>query len=159
LTNSSGAITDTYEYDAFGNKVNPTGTTPNNYLYRGEQWDPDLGLYYLRARYYNPLTGRFMSRDPLDGNAKDPASLYKYLYASGDPVNLLDPTGRGDTIESLFTTTEISTPTEEFLAAHPLAVKAFNCIAGVVMLVVGLKDSSLIEGGVGALLTFIGCKT
>ena len=56
------AITDTYDYDAFGNKINSTGTTPNNFLYRGEEYDPDLGLYYLRARYYNPLTGRFMSR-------------------------------------------------------------------------------------------------
>jgi RHS repeat-associated protein len=37
--------------------------------YRGEQYDPDLGLYYLRARYYNPATGRFLSRDPEDGNA------------------------------------------------------------------------------------------
>ncbi len=62
---SAGAVTDSYEYDAFGNKVNSTGSTPNNYLYRGEQWDSDLGLYYLRARYYNPLTGRFMSRENL----------------------------------------------------------------------------------------------
>ena len=42
-------------------------------LYRGEQYDPDLGLYYLRARYYNPQTGRFLSRDPEDGNPNDPA--------------------------------------------------------------------------------------
>ena len=93
LTNSAGVVTDTYEYDAFGNSFNETGTTPNNYLYRGEQYDSDLGLYYLRARYYNPLTGRFLSRDPLNGNAIDPASLHKYLYAGGDPVNALDPTG------------------------------------------------------------------
>jgi len=64
-------------------------------LYRGEQYDSDLGLYYLRARYYNPTTGRFMSRDPENGNGLDPKSLHKYLYANGDPVNGLDPTGRG----------------------------------------------------------------
>ena len=64
------AITDTYDYDAFGNKINSTGTTPKNFLYRGEQYDP-LGLYYLRARYYNPLTGRFMSRDPEDPQPLD----------------------------------------------------------------------------------------
>jgi uncharacterized protein RhaS with RHS repeats len=51
-------------------------------------------MYYLRARYYNPLTGRFMSRDPEDGKAIDPKSLHKYLYAGGDPVDALDPTGR-----------------------------------------------------------------
>lgn len=94
LTNSASAITDTYDYDAFGTKINSTGTTPNNYLYRGEQWDSDLGLYYLRARYYNPITGRFMSRDPEDGDVTDPATLHKYVYANDDPVDLSDPTGR-----------------------------------------------------------------
>jgi RHS repeat-associated protein len=68
----------------------------------GEQFDPDLGLYYLRARYYNPATGRFLSRDPLDGNAIDPASLHKYLYANGDPVNRIDPSGRGAIFEYEF---------------------------------------------------------
>jgi len=95
-----GAVTDTYEYDAFGNKINSTGTTPNNMLYRGEMYDSDLGLYYLRARYMNPLTGRFMSRDPNDPQLLDsdrvpvdPKKLHKYLYADGDPMNMLDPTG------------------------------------------------------------------
>ena len=62
-------------------------------FYRGEQYDSDLGLYYLRARYYNPQTGRFLSRDPEDGKAVDPASLHKYLYAGGNPVNRIDPSG------------------------------------------------------------------
>ena len=44
LTNSAGAVTDTYEYDAFGNSFTKSGTTPNNYLYRGEQFDSDLDL-------------------------------------------------------------------------------------------------------------------
>jgi RHS repeat-associated protein len=64
-------------------------------FYRGEQFDSDLGLYYLRARYYNPATGRFLSRDPEDGLPTDPASLHKYLYANGDPVNKIDPRGHG----------------------------------------------------------------
>jgi RHS repeat-associated protein len=99
LTSLTGAVTDTYEYDAFGNQITHPGTTPNNYLYRGEQYDPDLGLYYLRARYYNPQTGRFMSRDPEDGNPRIPAMLHKYLYANGDPVNGFDPSGRVDLVE------------------------------------------------------------
>ena len=94
LTSSGGAITDTYDYDAFGNKINSTGSTPNNYLYRGEAFDSDLGLYYLRARYYNPTTGRFMSRDPENGKPTDPRTLHKYLYVGGDPVNRIDPRGR-----------------------------------------------------------------
>jgi RHS repeat-associated protein len=46
------------------------------------------------ARYYNAGTGRFLSRDPYDGDAKIPATLHKYLYAGGDPVNASDPSGR-----------------------------------------------------------------
>lgn len=58
-------------------------------------------MYYLRARYYNQLTGRFMSRDSLDGSPFVPATLHKYLYAGGDPVNAMDPTGRGELVENL----------------------------------------------------------
>jgi RHS repeat-associated protein len=79
-----------------------SGTTPNNYLYRGEQYDPDLGLYYLRARYYNPTTGRFMSRDPWDGEVTLPATLHKYLYVGGDPINWRDPSGKAAIIEYKF---------------------------------------------------------
>ena len=88
LTNSSGTVTDTYEYDAFGNKVNSTGTTPNNYLYGREQYDTDLSLYYLRARYYNPTTGRFLNVDPLAGQGQR-----RYEYAGADPVDGSDPSG------------------------------------------------------------------
>ena len=94
LTDVNGNVTDTYEYDSYGNHWTASGTTPNNMLYQGEEWDPDLGFYYLRARYMNPLTGRFMSRDPEDGTPTDPSTLHKYVYAGGDPINLSDPTGR-----------------------------------------------------------------
>jgi RHS repeat-associated protein len=115
LTNLAGAVTDTYTYDAFGNLLSKTGSTPNSYLYRGEQYDSDLGLYYLRARYYNPLTGRFMSRDPEDGKIAVPATLHKYLYASGDPVNRIDPSGRDDLVEVDLANAEVR------FSAHGLA--------------------------------------
>jgi RHS repeat-associated protein len=94
LTGLDEKVTDTYNYDAFGNLLSSPGPTPNNYLYRGEQYDSELALYYLRARYYNPQSGRFLSRDPQDGNPRDPVTLHKYLYAGGDPINWFDPTGR-----------------------------------------------------------------
>src|SRR5208283_708070 len=95
LTDLNAVVTDNYNYDAFGNLLSSPGPTPNNYLYRGEQYDSDLGLYYLRARYYNPQTGRLLSRDPKDGYIGEPATLHKYLYAGGDPINLIDPRGQG----------------------------------------------------------------
>jgi RHS repeat-associated protein len=94
LTNMAGTVTDSYEYDAFGNEFTVSGSTPNEFMYRGEQYDSDLGLYYLRARYYNPLTGWFVSMDPEDGIPTDPKSLHKYMYAGGDPMNAIDPTGK-----------------------------------------------------------------
>ena len=94
LASLAGSVTDTYDYDAFGNMLVKTGATPNVYLYRGERYDPDLKLYYLRARWYNPVTGRFMTRDPYAGSAYDPASLHRYNYARSNPANFLDPSGR-----------------------------------------------------------------
>jgi RHS repeat-associated protein len=100
LTSSTGSVTDTYEYDAFGNLIHATGSTPNAYLYRGERYDSDLGLYYLRARWYNPATGRFMTRDPYSGSIFDPASLHRYNYARSNPVNFIDPSGRSSLVET-----------------------------------------------------------
>jgi RHS repeat-associated protein len=88
--------TDTYDYDAFGNLIHSTGTTYNNYLFTGEQFDPDLGLYYNRARYLSVPTGRFWCMDSEEGRDVVPASLHKYLYASADPVDRIDPSGDED---------------------------------------------------------------
>jgi RHS repeat-associated protein len=99
LTNAAGVVTDTYDYEAFGNLTNSTGTTPNNYLFAGEQYDPALSLYYNRARYLNTTTGRFWSMDTNEGSQQSPVSLHKYLYASSDPVNRRDPTGHEDIAE------------------------------------------------------------
>ena len=93
LTDASGAVTDTYTYDAFGKVIAQTGVTPNVYLFVGERYDADLGLYHLRARHYNADRGRFTSLDPYHGDIDEPKSLHKYLYANADPVNLIDPTG------------------------------------------------------------------
>jgi RHS repeat-associated protein len=117
LTNSAGTVTDSYEYDAYGNSFTVSGSTPNEMMYRGEQYDSDLGLYYLRARYYNPATGRFMSRDPndprlrdSDGIPTDPQYLHKYLYANGDPMNGIDPSGRGALGDTVLLYTTIVLP-------------------------------------------------
>jgi RHS repeat-associated protein len=99
LFDNTGAVTDSYVYDAFGNTVASTGTTPNAYLYRGEQYDASLQLYYLRARWMNPQSGRFITADTYEGEDEEPASLHKYLYAGADAVNRVDPSGMADLVE------------------------------------------------------------
>jgi len=91
----------TYDYDAFGILLHSTGSTPNNYLFAGEQFDPDLGLYYNRARYLSTSTGRFFNMDADEGDEDEPLSLHKYLYANGDPVGGIDPSGHQDTAEEV----------------------------------------------------------
>jgi RHS repeat-associated protein len=93
LADENGSVTDTYDYDAFGNLTNSTGSTANNYRYCGEQFDGTTGLYYLRARYMNPNTGTFISMDSYNGSINDPVSLHKYLYANANPVMYSDPSG------------------------------------------------------------------
>lgn len=101
LTNSNAQITDTYDYDAFGNLIAQTGNTSNSYFYAGEQFDVDLGFYYNRARYLNVQTGRFISQDSFEGSQSDPFSLHKYLYANADGVNKIDPSGNVSLAQAL----------------------------------------------------------
>jgi RHS repeat-associated protein len=93
LFDNSGAVTDTFDYDAFGILIGRTGTTANNYLYRGQQFDGELGAYYQRARYYSEARGRFLTMDEFDGIADNPKSIHKFIYANNDPINLVDPNG------------------------------------------------------------------
>lgn len=93
LAAMNGKVTDTYKYDAFGNLIKSTGSTVNNYKYCGEQTDSTTGLYYLRARYMDTSTGRFISQDSYAGSISDPVSLHKYLYANSNPVTYSDPSG------------------------------------------------------------------
>lgn len=81
------------EYNAAGTQV-ATGTAGNPFLYAGYFFDTATGLYYLRARYYDPATGRFLSMDPEPGRMTDRLSQNPYIYCQNDPVNLADPSGR-----------------------------------------------------------------
>jgi len=96
LLDASGAVTDTYEYDAFGNLLARTGTTANEFTYQGERFDSTLAMYPLEERAINPSTGRFSSMGTFSGLVYEPLTLNKYSYVRGDPVNRTDPTGNCD---------------------------------------------------------------
>ena len=121
LTDENGAVTKSYTYDAFGVEDEPSIYDLNPFRYCGEYYDRESGTYYLRARYYNPATGRFTQEDPhwnpgnmIYGdnpqkiNEREDAlglecyvpqicaikqSTALYTYSMGDPVNCSDPDG------------------------------------------------------------------
>ena len=89
LSNSTGALANTYTYDSFGNLTASTGTLRNYLEYTGREFDTETGIYYYRARYYDPTTGRFLSEDPL--GVRD--NLDMYVYVRNNPASYSDPFG------------------------------------------------------------------
>ncbi len=93
LTNESGRVTKTYEYDSFGNEIKPDSKDDNPFRYCGEYYDKETEEIYLRARYYQPKAGRFLTRDTYTGEEDEPLSLHLYAYCENDGVNAWDPSG------------------------------------------------------------------
>jgi RHS repeat-associated protein len=110
LTDVSGNVTDAYNYDGWGILIGRTGTTLNTRQYAGEEIDPDLGVRYLRARHYDPNRGRFTSADTTLGNRERPITLNRYLYADGDPIDRIDPSGHATALEYAALLTAIAAP-------------------------------------------------
>ncbi len=89
LSNGAGALANTYSYDSFGKLTASTGTLTNPFQYTGRDLDPEIGLNYYRARYYDPQIGRFISEDPIGFWG----GIDFYSYVGNGPVNFVDPLG------------------------------------------------------------------
>jgi RHS repeat-associated protein len=89
LSNSAGSLAQTYTFDSFGNQTASSGSLTNPFQYTARENDPETGLYYYRARYYDMTDGRFLSEDPIqfDGGSNF------YVYVENDPNNWTDPLG------------------------------------------------------------------
>jgi RHS repeat-associated protein len=109
LTDASGTVVERYRYESFGlprilgpgpdtlmdtpdDEVLPASAFGNPFLFTGREYDPATGLLYYRARYLDPRTGTFLQEDLRGGD--DVHATQRYLYAEGNPVNLVDPSGQ-----------------------------------------------------------------
>jgi RHS repeat-associated protein len=91
--NNTGVIQNHLRYDSFGRITSQTAPTFSpRFAYTGREWDGEIGLYFYRARYYDPLVGRFVGEDAIGFGAGD-ANLYRYVYNS--PLSWTDPMGMG----------------------------------------------------------------
>lgn len=93
ITDATGAVTAAYRTDEWGISTASSGTSNQPFGYTGQPKDA-TGLSYLRARFYDPGLGRFLTRDSWGGRGAAPTTLNRYLYALGNPVTLRDPSGR-----------------------------------------------------------------
>jgi RHS repeat-associated protein len=89
LTDATGSAVAAYTRDAFGSSLQTAGSITNPFRYTGREWDAETGLYYYRARYYDPQIGRFISEDPIGLNG----GLDLYAYVGNSPTNFDDPSG------------------------------------------------------------------
>jgi RHS repeat-associated protein len=89
---TNGTLTQEYAYDTFG-KLTSGDATKSAYLYTGQQYDGATELYSLRARYYSPQQGRFLSMDKWFVDYNNPRELNRYAYTADDPINFSDPSG------------------------------------------------------------------
>ena len=89
LSSSAGSLAQTYGYDSFGKQTSSSGSLTNPFQYTARESDPETGLYYYRARYYDQNVGRFLSQDPIGFYP----GVNFYAYVDNSPISLLDPLG------------------------------------------------------------------
>ena len=94
LSELDGSLAARYSYDAWGAIRRTVGASANEFLFTAYQFDEATGLYYAKARYYDPRIARFTTEDPERGEILQPPSLHRYLYAYVNPLVYTDPDGR-----------------------------------------------------------------
>lgn len=93
ISDANGQELNRYDYDTWGNVISKTEGMSNPYQYSGEMYEEQTGFYDLRARYYDPKVGRFVSEDTYKGQVDNPLSLNRYTYVHNNPLRFVDPSG------------------------------------------------------------------
>jgi len=148
LTDNSGELRAAYHYDPWGNLESSDGNVPNRFLFTNEEQDPATSLYYLRARWYDPKVGRFLTQDPRNPNARHPQTLNPYIYVLNNPINLIDPAGLWG-IPSWAKKAARAVGSQAEAAAGAVA-SAGKTVVAVLPAVAGVVVTSAVPGGIVA---------
>ncbi len=147
LTDSKGSKIASYSYDAYGNTLNASisGQVSNPFGYAGSFTDAETGFLYLRARYYDPATEQFISRDPLVAVTGQP-----YAYADDSPVNFVDPTGAGwdalDILEHLMAKPAICDKMKPDFSTSALSIRLLQFVTPAKPVPEGLSRGAGVDG-------------
>jgi len=160
MSTNSGALTQHYEYTAYGNTryTFSTNAFPLSRRYTSQVLDEDTGLYYYGSRYYDPVLGRFVQPDTIVPNRFDPQAYDRYAYARDNPLRYTDPSGHGPVDDALFNTGTIKS-SYQLMTMHDTGWnKAWEIPAGVVGMAAGTADAAfnmmslggkgVVEGGI-----------
>ena len=128
LTDTNGRVVQSYDYSSFGIPKHLGDHVKQPYTYTGREWDSETGLYFYRARYYDPVAGRFIAKDPI-GFAGGDVNLY--AMTRNNPVNLVDPSGKLTGIGDFFAwggikTAEYAVKGISYLAGQPMTDEQFQ---------------------------------
>ena len=161
ITDINGNVTDTFEYDTYGNLVSRTGTSVVIFLYNGRDGvvTESNGLIYMRARYYSPELRRFINADIIAGEISNAVTLNRYAYANGNPVSNIDPFGlsaeRGNATSGSNLWNKIINFGEDFLKMGGSILKsAWIIVSGIEFQAgygAGLRGSADVLGGMATI--------
>jgi RHS repeat-associated protein len=146
LTNASGEAVGKFTYGPYGKLEASTGSATTPLGFAGQYTDSETGLQYLRARFYDPATGQFMSRDPIEALTRQP-----YSYAGDNPTNRVDPSGLfgvGTIIGC--GAGEVADPFGGCVAGAEAGTAAETAIAGGIAIVAAVADSGEVSEGAPA---------
>lgn len=119
---ASGTIIATYDYAPYGTAVASMSPAPNGPGYTGHVNDPDTGLVYMQARYYDPVAGRFLSVDPAGVAVQNLYNFNRYIYADNSPLLKFDPSG----MYTCSGTADFCAKVDEYVAVLTNAVNSKN---------------------------------
>ena len=147
LADGSGNLrsSELYTYDAFGNLISDQTNPATSYLYTGQQFDVLTSLYSLRARYYNPGDGKFLSRDTVSIDPGNPVELNRYSYAINNVINRIDPSGHFIETAARYS---VSTKPENTIPLAFISLGVFSTLASLgilgaaVILSINIKDET-----------------